>query len=85
METFSVATSDLVSEAAGRRRPTMKDVATLAGVSLSTVSRLVNGETVRPEVGQRVQQAIDLLGYRRDLTASTLRRADRASERRHAR
>src|SRR3954447_3963443 len=61
------------------RRPTMKDVATLANVSLSTVSRFVNGEPGRPELVARIQQAIDLLGYQRDLTASTLRRADRAS------
>ncbi len=61
------------------RRPTMKDVATLAQVSLSTVSRFVNGDPGRPELVARIQDAIDLLGYRRDLTASTLRRADRAS------
>src|SRR2546430_15281549 len=61
------------------RRPTMKDVATLANVSLSTVSRFVNGEPGRPELVARIQQAIDLLGYQRDLTASTLRRSDRAS------
>jgi LacI family transcriptional regulator len=57
----------------------MKDVATLAKVSLSTVSRFVNGEPGRPELVARIQQAIDLLGYQRDLTASTLRRSDRAS------
>ena len=57
----------------------MKDVATLANVSLSTVSRFVNGEPGRPELVARIQQAIDLLGYQRDLTASTLRRSDRAS------
>ena len=63
----------------GGRRPTMKDVATLAQVSLSTVSRFVNGDPGRPELAARIQNAIDLLGYQRDLTASTLRRADRAS------
>jgi LacI family transcriptional regulator len=57
----------------------MKDVATLAQVSLSTVSRFINGEPGRPELVARIQHAIDLLGYQRDLTASTLRRADRAS------
>jgi LacI family transcriptional regulator len=61
------------------RRPTMKDVATLARVSLSTVSRFVNGDPGRPELAARIEQAIALLGYQRDLTASTLRRADRAS------
>ena len=64
----------------GARRPTMKEVATLAGVSLATVSRVVNGDgKVRPDLVDRVQQAVALLGYRRDLTATNLRRADRAS------
>ena len=63
----------------GGRRPTMKDVATLAGVSLSTVSRVVNGEPSRPHLAKRVHDAVRLLGYERDLNASTLRRADRAS------
>ena len=61
------------------RRPTMKDVAVLAGVSLSTVSRVVNGENARPDLADRVQHAVGMLGYRRDVTASTLRRADRMS------
>jgi LacI family transcriptional regulator len=58
----------------------MKEVAALAGVSLSTVSRVINGEDgVRDDLTARVHDAVDLLGYRRDLTASILRRADRAS------
>jgi LacI family transcriptional regulator len=62
------------------RRPTMKEVATLAGVSLATVSRVVNGDgKVRPDLVKRVNEAVTLLGYRRDLTATNLRRADRAS------
>src|SRR4051794_9549823 len=61
------------------RRPTMKDVATLAGVSLSTVSRVVNGDPGRPDLAKRVLDAVEMLGYERDLTASTLRRADRSS------
>jgi LacI family transcriptional regulator len=61
------------------RRPTMKDVAALAGVSLSTVSRVVNGGPVDPDLADRVRNAARLLGYRRDQTASMLRRADRQS------
>jgi LacI family transcriptional regulator len=61
------------------RRPTMKEVAAVAGVSLSTVSRVVNGQEVRADLAARVQDAIEMLGYRRDHTASTLRRADRMS------
>jgi LacI family transcriptional regulator len=58
----------------------MKDVAKLAGVSLSTVSRVVSGETnVEDGKVERVLEASRLLGYRRDHTASTLRRSDRHS------
>ena len=64
----------------GGRRPTMKDVANLAGVSLATVSRVVNGnDDVRADLAARVQDAVGVLGYRRDLMASTLRRTDRLS------
>jgi LacI family transcriptional regulator len=64
---------------ASGRRVTMKDVAGLAGVSIATVSRVVNGGDVKDDLAARVLDAIDVLGYRRDLTASTLRRADRLS------
>ena len=58
----------------------MKEDATLAGVSLATVSRVVNGDgNERLDLVERVQEAVSLLGYRRDLTATNLRRADRAS------
>lgn len=58
----------------------MKDVARLAQVSLSTVSRVVNGDaTVAAPLATRVRGAIAELGYRRDLTASSLRRTDRAT------
>jgi LacI family transcriptional regulator len=54
----------------------MKDVASMAGVSLSTVSRVVNGSPpVDPELAAKVQRAIELLGYRHNHTAGTLRRA----------
>jgi len=57
----------------------MKEVAAVAGVSLSTVSRVVNGDDVRADLAKRVHDAVQELGYRRDQTASTLRRADRTS------
>jgi LacI family transcriptional regulator, galactose operon repressor len=61
-----------------RSRPTMREVAALAGVSLKTVSRVVNGESgVSPDLAERVRQAADRLDYRPNLTASNLRRADR--------
>src|SRR5919198_2717188 len=57
------------------RRPTMADVAALAGVALKTVSRVVNSESgVSPELEARVRRAIEQLNYRRDANAATLRR-----------
>src|SRR5215207_5468993 len=59
----------------------MRDVGERAGVSFKTVSRVVNGEPgVSPAVAARVRDAIVELGYRRDLGASTLRRADRRTQ-----
>jgi LacI family transcriptional regulator len=55
----------------------MRDVAALAGVSLKTVSRVVNRETgVSEELVARVSRAAEQLDYRPNLTASNLRRAD---------
>lgn len=50
----------------GRRRaPVIKDVASLAGVSVPTVSRYLNKTSpVSAEKTQRIARAIDLLGYR---------------------
>ncbi|MGZ7011347.1 MAG: LacI family DNA-binding transcriptional regulator, partial [Ilumatobacteraceae bacterium] len=57
-------------------RPTIREVAALAGTSLKTVSRVVNGEAgVSDELSARVRSAIDRLGYRHNLTASNLRRS----------
>jgi LacI family transcriptional regulator len=62
----------------GETRPTMNDVARTAGVSLKTVSRVVNGETtVAPDLVARVRAAVEVLHYRPHLGASTLRRTDR--------
>ena len=59
-------------------RPTMNDVARSAGVSLKTVSRVVNGETtVNPALVARVRAAVTSLNYRPHLWASMLRRNDR--------
>jgi LacI family transcriptional regulator len=58
-----------------KRRPTMVDVAALAGVALKTVSRVVNAEPgVSPELEARVRRAIEQLNYQRDANAATLRR-----------
>jgi LacI family transcriptional regulator len=59
----------------------MNDVARVARVSLKTVSRVVNNEpNVSPLLIAQVRSAIEALGYRPDLGASTLRRSDRRSE-----
>jgi LacI family transcriptional regulator len=61
-----------------RPRPTMNDVAALSGVSLKTVSRVVNGEpTVSPDLVARVKRAAAQLNYRHNLTASSLRSGGR--------
>ncbi|PRY50263.1 LacI family transcriptional regulator, partial [Knoellia remsis] len=51
-------------------RATMRDVAALAGVSIKTVSRVVNGEPgVAVAVRERVQDAVQRLDYRHHLAA----------------
>lgn len=61
-------------------RPTMKDVAARAGVSLKTVSRVVNREDgVSAGRVERVQRAAEELGYQPDAAAGNLRRSDRRS------
>ncbi|XVV07473.1 LacI family DNA-binding transcriptional regulator [Actinosynnema sp. CA-248983] len=63
-----------------RREPTMRDVAALARVSTKTVSRVINGlPGAGPEVVERVRAAARSLGYRPNLTASSLRRSDKRS------
>ena len=67
-----------MSGSSARRRPTLRDVAALAGVSYKTVSRVVNNEPgVSPALAERVRQASAQLDYHPDHTASSLRRGDR--------
>ena len=57
----------------GRRAPALVDVAALAGVSHQTVSRVLNDNPhVAPATRARVRQAIDQLGYRRNMSARAL-------------
>ena len=53
---------------------TLHDVARLAGVSIKTVSNVVNNfEQVRPETRAKVQLAIDELNYQPNISARNLR------------
>lgn len=56
---------------------TMKDVALRAGVSVTTVSHVVNGTRhVSDEVRRRVERVMDDLGYRPNVLARGLRRGE---------
>ncbi|RPE27740.1 LacI family DNA-binding transcriptional regulator [Kitasatospora cineracea] len=56
------------------KRPTMKDVAEAAGVSLMTVSRVVSHTPgVSPDTVAKVEQAVRRLGYQRNVNARNLR------------
>lgn len=57
----------------GSFHTTLKDVARLAGVSTKTVSRVVNNQgEIRKETRERVQKAIEQLGYRPNVLARSL-------------
>jgi len=52
----------------------IKDVARKAGVSISTVSRVINeSKIVKPETHERVMKAIDELGYKPNAIARSLK------------
>ena len=54
-------------------RATIDDVAKLAGVSIKTVSRVVNREpNVRESTREKVERAIAALNYRPNLSARNL-------------
>jgi LacI family transcriptional regulator len=56
------------------RSPTIKDVAERAGVSLKTVSRVINNEpSVHARTRDKVQRAIDAMDYQPDPSARSLR------------
>lgn len=59
----------------GHMRPTTKDLALEAGVSLATVDRVLNERAgVRRKTIERVNQAIEKLGFTRNLVAANLAR-----------
>lgn len=55
------------------KRPTIKEVAKLAGVSFKTVARVVNDEpSVRPDLREAVQDAMRMLNYVPNVSARQL-------------
>lgn len=70
-----MATSEDSTTAPPPRRPTIEDVARLAGVGRGTVSRVINGGPhVRPAVRDAVSKAIETLGYSVNQSARNLAR-----------
>ncbi|RIJ52361.1 LacI family transcriptional regulator [Clavibacter lycopersici] len=56
------------------RRATIHDVAAAAGVSVSTVSKAVNGRYgISAETSRRVMEVVERLGYESSLVASSMR------------
>lgn len=56
-----------------KKAPTMKDVATEAGVALGTVSKVFNGIPVGEEYKKKVEEAADKLGYKVNNYARSLK------------
>ena len=56
------------------KRPTVNDVAALANVSVSTVSRVINGsDKVAPDLAERVNAAVAQLGFTPNVSARNMR------------
>ncbi len=70
-----------LSVTSAKVRPTIKDVAAAADVSLATVSNVINGKasSVGDKTRKRVQKAIDGLGYRPQSAGRRLRTSRRHS------
>ncbi len=52
---------------------TLRDIAERTGVSLGTVSRFINGETVRKNTREKLEKAIDDLGYEENIVTRARR------------
>lgn len=56
-----------------RRRPTIHEVARVAGVSISSVSRALNGNTSNADMVERVNAAVRQVGYVPSVVAQSLK------------
>ncbi|KAA8787290.1 LacI family transcriptional regulator [Paenibacillus amylolyticus] len=55
-------------------KPTIRDVAREAGVSIATVSRVINGQDkVKKETRELIQQTIEKLNFRPNHAARTMK------------
>ena len=63
MKRFTNSVRKCISMSKSQNVPTMKDVAREAGVSLGTVSKVMNGITVGESYRKRVTDAAEKLGY----------------------
>ncbi len=54
------------------KKVTMKDVASMAGVSIMTVSRVLNNDKVSEQTHKRVMEAVKTLNYRLNVSARSL-------------
>ena len=52
---------------------TIKDVSKFSGLSLATISKYLNGGNVRDENRQRIDEAVEALGYRVNRNARSLK------------
>ena len=64
-------TSD--GDSRSRRQPTIVEVADRAGVAIGTVSRYLNGQSVRTGNRDQIARAIHDLGYRRNALAAAMK------------
>lgn len=65
-----------IRERQGVRMVTMKEVAQEAGVSIATVSRVLNGKDrgrIKPEIAQEIKRIAEDLGYQPNLVARNLK------------
>lgn len=61
-------------DSAATRRPTIRDVARVAGVSIKTVSNVTNGKgSMRQETRERVERAMQEVGYSLNVSARSLK------------